>query len=270
MMMLLFFIAFCSAEYELKAECKRANYKKGKEFNGCNYNIMGKYPDDTPYEPEHKELYERAKCTTCCRVLFVSEYDVETGKKFDAQGDIDDHTRYTMDLEFDDLANVRTATGNYEQCILARPLEAGKTNQYWEFAPYMMYISFNLPRRVHDVRSSASPTHKLIIWKKKAPLDAGTNNQRFVYIHPYTSSYYPTTGSHPYTRGAPYPKHFFVPFQYSHKLCYEIVPSQSSSQTWTGNSGYKFSKTNGFQIMAQTCTNEVNKIDKQLWVPVFA
>ena len=265
-MMILLFIALVSAQYTLPEKCKK--WDKTKNFDACNYNKHGYNAESDVYKAGN-ELYVREKCTTCCRVLFVSDYNYVTQKRFQPADDKKGDQRYTMDLEFDYIQNVRSATGSYEQCILVRPLEAGKTNQYWEFAPYMMYISFNLPRRVHDVRSSATKGNKLIIWKKKAPLDPGTNNQRFVYIHPYEADYYPEdkNNKHVYTRGKSFESHFFIPFQKAALLCYGLVTDTKSLQTWAGNSGYKFATENATQIWAQKCSNTDQT---QYWVPVFA
>ena len=132
-----------------------------------------------------------------------------------------------------------------------------------------MYISFNIPKRVHDIRSSATKNNKLIIWKKKAPLDAGTNNQRFVYIHPYKDGYYPEdkANNHVYTRGKSFKSHFFVPFQTAALLCYSVVADTKNHQTWSGNKGYSFTNSQAYQVWAQTCSNSDNT---QYFVPVFA
>ena len=259
-------IACAFAQYVMDAKCK--SYDSKKTFDACNYNKHGKNAADSPFKTG-TELYEREKCTTCCRVLFVSDYNIDKNRRFTAADDKAGHTRYTMDQEFDYLQNVRSATGSYEQCILVRPLTAGKTNQYWEFAPYMMYIAFNIPKRVHDIRSSATKNNKLIIWQKKAPLAEGTNNQRFVYIHPYRDDYYPEDkdNKHVYTRGKGFKSHFFVPFQKSASLCYSVVADTKNHQTWAGNSGYSFTDAKARQIWAQICSNTD---ETQYWVPVFA
>ena len=265
-MMFFLLIACAFAQYTLPTECKTYNSKK--TFDACNYNKHNKNAGDSPFTTG-TELYEREKCTTCCRVLFVSDYNYQTKKKFTEADDIAEHTRYTMDQEFDYLQNVRSASGSYEQCILVRPLTAGKPTQYWEFAPYMMYIAFNIPKRVHDIRSSATKNNKLIIWAKKAPLADGTNNQRFVYIHPYKDSYYPedSKNTHVYTRGKSFKSHFFVPFQKSALLCYSVVADTKNHQTWDGNSGYSFTNSQAYQVWAQTCSNDD---DTQFFIPVFS
>ena len=250
-MMFVLLIACAFAQYKMSESCK--SYDSKKTFDACNYNKHGKNAGDSPFKTG-TELYEREKCTTCCRVLFVSDYNYKTKKRFQPADDKAGDTRYTMDQEFDYLQNVRSATGNYEQCILVRPLIAGKPTQYWEFAPYMMYISFNIPKRVHDIRGGANANSKLIIWIKKAPLAEGTNNQRFVYIHPYESDYYPEDkqNKHVYTRGKSFESHFFIPFQKAALLCYGLVTNTKNLQTWSGNSGYKFANYKSHQIQAQT------------------
>ena len=266
-MMILFLISCAFAQYVLPAECKKWDSKK--TFNACNYNTFNKKATDKPFTTGN-ELYVRDKCTTCCRVLFVSEYNYATGKRFTtADYKNDKVVIHTMDEEFDWIENVRTATGSYEQCILLRPIEAGKTTQYWEFAPYMMYVAFNIPLRVHDIRGGANAGSKLIIWKKKPPLDAGTNNQRFIYIHPYVDDYYPvdSKNTHVYTRGKTFKKHFFVPFQKSALLCYAAMEKGKKTGTyeWAGNKGYSYGNT--YQIQAKKCDNAD---DTQYFVPVFA
>ncbi|KAL7719580.1 Galactose-inhibitable lectin 35 kDa subunit [Entamoeba marina] len=216
------------------------------------------YPEPTDNPTELSGiLYERAKCTTCCRVIFASDWNYQTGKAFTTQNDKDGHTRFVMDMEFDDVEQVRKAQGDYEQCVLLRPLNMGNQLQYWEFAPYKMYTSYPIPKRVHDIRSGAAVNRRLIIWKKKAPLLASTNNQRFVYVHPYST--YPTG-----TVYSDLPYHFYLPYYTSSRLCYEACTGDDWDY-WTGNRGLTYSSA-VHQIKAAICADDA----KQKFVPVFA
>ena len=232
-------------------------------FGYSNYDANPSYPADYPAGDSPTEmaniLYDRSKCTTCCRVLFASDYNFAKKRQFQ-DGDTD--TRYVMDMEFDKLDQVRQASTDWEQCILLRPISLGRELQFFEFAPYKMYISYPLPKRVHDIRRGSSSGHKLIIWAKKPPLDPDTNNQRFVYVHPYSDEIYSTTKD----VWKKYPKHFYIPFYTGGSLCYQAVDDGASSktttqdkvnvfQTWEGNSGLKYSSKLVFQITANTCSN---------------
>jgi len=218
------------------------------------------YPaTDQPKEPEVAITYTRDKCTTCCKVLFASDYDVSSSKLFTDQDDLNNHTRFVMDMEFDLIDYVRQATGSYEQCILLRPIKPGNDLQYWEFYAYKMYVSYPLPKRVHDIRGGANIGSKLIIWKKKPPLEEGTKNQRFVYVHPYADGYNLTA-----EKWGKYPKHFYLPFSKSTDMCYEFVTNEF--QTWSGNAKNQYS-SDVYQIKAANCA--VNE-PKQIFTPVFA
>ncbi|KAL7719467.1 Galactose-inhibitable lectin 35 kDa subunit [Entamoeba marina] len=209
-----------------------------------NYKVS--YPaKDNPTEMSGI-LYERAKCTTCCRVIFASDWNYQTGKAFTSQNDIDGHTRYVMDMEFDDVDQVRKAKGSYEQCILLRSLNMGNELQYWEFAPYKMYTSYPLPKR------------QINYLGKKPPLASGTNNQRFVYVHPYST----------YPSGTVYsdlPYHFYLPYYTRSRLCYEACTGNDWAY-WTGNYGLTYTDE-VHQIKAAKC--DANNA-KQRFVPVFA
>ncbi|EMD48062.1 Gal/GalNAc lectin light subunit [Entamoeba histolytica HM-3:IMSS] len=209
----------------------------------------------------NQENYVRAKCKTCCRVIFASDYNYETQKQFTTDDDVKGTTRYVMDMEFDDKRSVRFYQGNYEQNILLRPLKMGNELQFFEFAPYKMYTSFAIPRRVHDIRGGAIRGATLIIWMKKAPLDPGTNNQRFVYVHPYPTSYYQNSNQN---KWKDYPKHFYLPFSNSN-LCYQAKQKTDTKSTWTGNAHLKLA--NSYQIEAASC---VANEPRQIFIPVFA
>ncbi|ELP94300.1 hypothetical protein EIN_130190 [Entamoeba invadens IP1] len=204
------------------------------------------------------EQYYRPSCTTCCRVLFASDYNYVTQSRFTTS---DTDTRYVMDMEFDKANKVRSATGDWEQNILLRPINMGNELQFWEFAPYKMFISFPIPRRVHDIRSGAIVGNTLIIWAKKPPLDIGTNNQRFMYVHPYDG--YPTTATY-----SVYKQHFYIPYQnnYNYALCYQARKASEARSTWSGNSNLNV-LTSSYQITAQRC--DAN-LATQFFVPIFA
>ncbi|EDR28143.1 galactose-inhibitable lectin 35 kDa subunit precursor, putative [Entamoeba dispar SAW760] len=211
----------------------------------------------------NQENYVRAKCKTCCRVIFASDYNYETGKKFTDADDVRGDTRYVMDMEFDNKNSLRMYQGDYEQNILLRPLKMGNELQFFEFAPYKMYTSFSIPRRVHDIRGGANKGATLIIWMKKAPLDPGTNNQRFVYVHPYPTSFYPEYSKT--NKWPSYSKHFYLPFS-SNNLCYEAKKKTDGRSTWTGNAHLTTTSTS-YQIAAAMCNPSE---PRQMFVPVFA
>nr|BAN40801.1 hypothetical protein [Entamoeba invadens] len=204
------------------------------------------------------EQYSRPSCTTCCRVLFASDYNYVTKKRFTTN---DMNTRYVMDMEFDNRNKVRAAWGEYEQNILLRPINMGNELQFWEFAPYKMFISFPIPRRVHDIRRGAFEGYTLIIWAKKPPLDEGTNNQRFLYVHPYAG--YPTTATY-----AQYKQHFYIPYQnnYDYALCYQAKTPTERRSTWDGNAKLT-TVGSSYQIYATKCSNNAAT---QYFVPIFA
>ena len=57
-----------------------------------------KYPPESKVYVNENELFDREKCKTCCKVMFVSDYNPRTNKKFGTEDDI----RYAMDIEFND------------------------------------------------------------------------------------------------------------------------------------------------------------------------
>ncbi|ELP88903.1 hypothetical protein EIN_476150 [Entamoeba invadens IP1] len=222
-----------------------------------SYNVKY-YPESNVYTASN-ENYNRLKCTTCCRVLFASEYNYAKNAKFTDADDIKDYTRFVMDNEFDDRSLVRAYEGGWEQNILLRPLKPGNELQFWEFAPYKMYISFPIPRRVHDIRGTADPGNTLIIWNKKPPLAEGTKNQRFVYVHPYNG--YPSNEKY-----SIYKQHFYIPFQTAYSLCYQTKTGGETRSTWDGNRNLQ-TTTTSYQIKAERCSPTD---PKQMFVPVFA
>ena len=150
-----------------------------------SYRIKAK-PSDSIFKNKN-ELFLRDKCSTCCRVVMVSDYNFNKKQLFESN---DEDQRFAMDMEFDDISGTRNAETNYEQTILLRPLNMDNILQQFELYSYKMINSFFIPHRVHDIRSGIKKGNKLIIWQKKPPLDVSTNNQRFVYIHPYLLGLY--------------------------------------------------------------------------------
>lgn len=190
------------------------------------------------------ELFQRDKCKTCCKVAFVSNYE------------FGDNNYYAMDMEFDDKRSIRLSEGNYEQCILLRPLNPDNELQHFELNSYKMINMFASPKRVHDIRSGIVKGNKLIIWKKKAPLLESTNNQRFVYTYPYPKKYFKESI---YIN---YPKHFYAPYYLTEPVCYEV--HLGVQQRWTGNKNLNVIGKN-YQIKINSCKND--KI--QEFIPIF-
>lgn len=220
-----------------------------------------KYPPESKVFINENELFDREKCQTCCKIMFVSEYNPRTKQKFTPEDDRNQHTRYVMTTEFEDKNDVRKAEGNWEQTIMLRELTIGSNDKYesknnlkyWELAPYKMFISFAIPKRVHDIRGGIKLGSRLIIWKKKEPLAASTNNQRFVYQHPYKFG-------KQYNQEFNYPEHISAPFYTQSDVCYELAEDY---QIWTGNNDVNcgnLCKT-GYQIKINTCNNENPKQD---------
>ena len=257
--------------------------KSSNDFKKTFYSTFDSYlVQATPEAGVYKagnELYEREKCTTCCRVLFASEWNYKKNVKFEDAHDKEDDPRFVMDMEFDNKLSVRMYAGDYEQNVYLRELKPSNELQYWEFAPYYMYTSFTIPKRVHDIRSSANEGNTLIIWYKKPPLDPGTENQRFIYVHPYPDSYYPEKGTaktcnKKYVNNWPtYKKHFYLPIKCNPDLCYQARPKEAprTDLTWTGMKNLQFKKSidpeGAYQITAEKC---VATEPKQMFVPVFA
>lgn len=209
-----------------------------------SYRIKSKPSSNIFYNKN--ELFSRDKCKTCCRTIIVSDYNFNQKRLF-KNGDIE--SRFAMDMEFDDISGIRNAESGYEQTILLRPLNMNNILQQFEFYSYKMINCFFIPQRVHDIRGGIKIGNKLIIWSKKPPLDVNTNNQRFVYIHPYSVNYY-NKMDNIYTK---YQKHFYAPYYTSNYLCYEAVTNEY--QRWTGNNLLRVLSEN-YQIKINTCSEE--------------
>lgn len=224
-----------------------------KEFTSSYESYQIQNPPEKDIFINENELFKRDKCTTCCRVVFVSDYNFDQNKPFEES---DKEERYALDMEFDDKRSIRLAEGSYEQCILLRPLNINNELQHFELNSYKMINMFASPKRVHDIRGGISKGNKLIIWKKKEPLLTSTNNQRFVYTYPYKSHYF---NDDVYKN---YPKHFYAPYYTSEPVCYEA--HIGNQQTWTGNKNLKVLSKN-YQIKINSCSNDA----KQIFLPIF-
>ena len=196
------------------------------------------------------ELFERNKCQTCCRTIIVSDFNFATKQLFTLN---DKDQRYAMDMEFDDISGVRNTESNFEQTILLRPLNMDNILQQFEFYSYKMINLFFIPHRVHDIRGGIKIGNKLIIWEKKQPLAVSTNNQRFVYIHPYNKNCYKHMNEI-YTN---FQKHFYAPYYTNGNVCYEAVTNEY--QKWTGN---KYLTVIGkhYQIKINKCSDDPKQI----------
>jgi len=239
-----------------------------------------------------RELFTRSKCKTCCKVLFVSDYNFQEKRRFTAEDDKKPKTyiRYTMDMEFDDLRGVRgtqtSGPGGLEQNILLRPLQEGRDLQFFEFGEFNMYKCYMIPKRVHDIRGGSKTGATLIIWINKQELGLSFDNQQFVFVHNYTSLHFYDNSNKLWT---PFPNHFFLPYSSSASrlLCYAAaVPKDKvctdkvfERETWGGNYNLKVNwlETLGnpkqpknvdtsYQIIADKC---VASDPKQIFVPVF-
>lgn len=191
-------------------------------------------------------LFDRNKCQTCCKTVIVSDFNFVTKQLFTPN---DKDQRFALDMEFDDISGVRNAESSFEQTILLRPLNMNNILQQFEFYSYKMINLFFIPQRVHDIRGGIKIGNKLIIWNKKAPLATSTNNQRFVYIHPYHPYYYNSMDSI-YTN---YQKHFYAPYYTKENVCYEAVTNEF--QRWTGNK-YLIVIGDRYQVKINKCSND--------------
>lgn len=230
-----------------------------KEFTSdVNSYLIQNSPEKDIYRNEN-DLFVREKCKTCCRVMFVSEYNFKRKRQFKNEDDLNGDIRFAMDMEFDDKRSIRMAEGNYEQCILARPLNKNNELQYFELNSYKMINMFSSPKRVHDIRSGIVVGNKLIIWVKKPALLASTNNQRFTYIYPYDNTYF-NKMSDTYIN---YKKHFTAPYYLTDDVCYEVVTDEY--QRWTGNQNLKV-KGDNYQIKINKCSNDPKQLFSLVYV----
>ncbi|ELP92374.1 galactose-inhibitable lectin 35 kDa subunit precursor, putative [Entamoeba invadens IP1] len=212
------------------------------------------------------ELYQRDKCTTCCRILIASSWNYDHNKLFTNEDYKNNNGRiFVMDMEFDYIDEIREPTVFYEQAIHLRPFIKNRDFQFFEFAPYKMFISFVYPKRVHDIRAGANVGSRLIIWSKNPPLsDApGTQNQRFIYVHPYDTEYYVSDFERKWRK---YKNHFFLPFYNQTDLCYEGCVNDFTDEGWAGQKQFK-NKPDLHQIKTVNCDQYSVK---QMFTPIFA
>lgn len=213
-----------------------------------SYRIKAK-PSSNIFKNDN-ELFDRNKCQTCCRSIIVSDFNFHTNQLFTPE---DKHQRFVMDMEFDDISGIRNTESNFEQTILLRPLNKNNILQLFEFYSYKMINLFFIPHRVHDIRGGIKIGNRLIIWKKKEPLAISTNNQRFVYIHPYNKKYY-NSMNQIYTN---FQKHFYLPFYTTENVCYEAVINEY--QRWSGNKHLTV-LGNHYQIRINKCSDDPKQI----------
>ena len=160
---------------------------------GDDYDMLGKKPNDKPFE-YGKILYERSKCTTCCRVILASDWDYTDSAPFTEARYKAGHEIFVMDPEFDDKNKVRSITStDYAQAIMLRPLKQGRELQFWELGAYKMINSYTIPKRNQDTRNGPYKDRhtKLIYWLHQPPLSYLSDAQKFYYVYPYPESYYP-------------------------------------------------------------------------------
>ena len=208
----------------------------------ANYPTFPAPYDNTPIATDNPTDINKMKCSTCCKVLFVSNYNIDFNKPFTDQDDINQITRYAFNMEFEQINDIRKPKGEYEQTVLLRPLNFNQELSYFELYPYKMINSFVIPKRVLDIKGGSKAGSNLIIWEKKNPLLPTTDNQRFVYNYPYSFS----------REILKYPKHFYLPFSTSIDLCFEILTDKFN--VWNGNINNLYS-TDVYQIIANKCDN---------------
>jgi galactose-inhibitable lectin light subunit len=288
---------------------------------GDDYDMFGRVPTDDP-QVYGKTLYDRNKCTTCCRVLLVSDWDYEckcsgsdcirgTGCSFnDNNYNHEGHTYFVMDIEFNDSSKVKSIVGtDHAQMIPLRPLEANRSLQFWELGAYKMINSYVLPKRNQDTRNGPYPEKytKLIYWLHQPPLSYLSDAQKFYYVYPYPTSYYPyyeeqwLNSNDIKVRWQRFPKHMYVITSRDGvtELCYQagvykyndVINSNDKNyheawEKWTCNKEFT-PRTTMYQIQIKVCVNdgmvdrkEVNPIEKttfrrehvrrQEFTPIFA
>lgn len=262
---------------------------------------MFKFTERNSYDPlfrNDNELFERDKCKTCCRVMFVSDYNPITKKQFTHQDDENGYIRYTMDMEFDDKRSTRDPNNynnfyneynGYQQHIVLRPITIGEPLQYFEFSEYDMYKPYLIPRRVFDIQGGVKEGRALILYMNKWGNEDGNGvkNQQFKYVHNYTKLGYYTLINKDWTK---YPNHFFLPNTTNQMLCFSFEDRNWNNRvsTNTGNKdlillwhdeneindkieklkakGIDVSIEKGYQVISRKC--DMNDA-KQMFIPVF-
>ena len=241
-----------------------------------------------------QELFNRNKCKTCCKVLFVSDYNPITKKRFTHDDDMNGHIRFTMDMEFDDKRNVRDPSNynnfyneynGYQQHVVLRPLSIDEVLQHFEFSEYNMYKPYILQKRVFDIQGGVKEGRALILYMNKWGNEDGNGvkNQQFKYVHNYTQLGYYSVINEDWVK---YPNHFFLPNTTNEMLCFSFEDRKWSNRvsTNTGNKDLILlwhdedeinekikNLTNvdiekGYQVISRKCN--INDA-KQLFVPIF-
>ena len=255
--------------------------------------------DDKLYKSNTgQELFDRNKCATCCKVMFVSDYNPITKAQFTPEDDKNGHIRYTMDMEFDDKRNVRDPNNynkfydeynGYQQHVVLRPMSMEEPLQYFEFGEYDMYNPYLIPRRVFDIQGGVHEGRALILYMNKWGNEDGNGvkNQQFKYVHDYKKLGYYDKIQQDWKN---YPGHFFLPNTTKEMLCFSF-----EDRTWgtrvstnTGNKnllllwhddedisdklrklsseGYDVNIEKGYQIISRNCDKDDAK---QMFVPIF-
>ena len=248
------------------------------------------------------ELFNRTKCKTCCKVMFVSDYNFQRNQRFIKEDDIDGYIRYTMDTEFDDIRSLRDPNNynnfyneynNYQQSIVLRPLDISNDLQYFEFSEYNMYNPYRIPKRVFDIQGGVKEGRALIMYMNKwgNEDDNGVKNQQFKYVHDYKNLGYYDKINEDWKN---YPYHFFLPNTTNLMLCFSAEVKEWKNRVYknTGNKDliplihneneineriknvnekYKNSRKHAklepaYQIISRICN--INDA-KQMFVPVY-
>jgi len=245
-----------------------------------------------------QELFDRNKCKTCCKVIFVSDYNPITKRRFTRNDDIDGYIRFAMDMEFDDKRNVRDPTNynnfyneynGYQQHVVLRPLSIDEILQHFEFSEYNMYKPYILQKRVFDIQGGVKEGRALILYMNKWGNEDGNGvkNQQFKYVHNYTQLGYYSVINEDWVK---YPNHFFLPNTTNQMLCFSFEDRAWNNRVSTNtgnkdlillwrdeddinsrisnltNKGINVNIEKGYQIISRKCN--VNDA-KQMFVPVF-
>jgi galactose-inhibitable lectin light subunit len=254
--------------------------------------------NDNPLFANENELFDRNKCKTCCKVLFVSDYNPITKKQFTQSDDLIGHIRYTMDMEFDDKRSVRDPNNynnfyneynGYQQHVVVRPISIEEPLQYFEFSEYNMYKPYLIPRRVFDIQGGVKEGRALILYMNKWGNEDGNGvkNQQFKYVHDYTKFGYYDKINEDWKN---YPNHFFLPNTTNQMLCFSFEDRSWNNRVSTNtgnkdlillwrdeteinnefeklkNKGINVNIEKGYQIISRTCSKNDAR---QIFIPVF-
>ena len=217
-----------------------SSYSSYKMFNFRTLNF------NDPVFQKDNELFYRTKCKTCCKVMFVSDYNFQKNQRFINQDDKDGYIRYAMDVEFDDVRSLRDPKNynnfyneynNYQQSIVLRPIDVSNDLQYFEFSEYNMYNPYRLPKRVFDIQGGVKEGRALIMYMNKWGNEDGNGvkNQQFKYVHDYNNLGYYSKINEEWVK---YPYHFFLPNTTNLMLCFSAEVKEWSKKLYT-NTGNK-------------------------------